>query len=73
MTATATEAHPETPYWTVHQCTRCGTEVHGLHGRWTCSQCGECSPYQEPPEGWQSEIGYRERPKLPPRPKKNRR
>lgn len=60
------------PYYTVHTCTRCGAEVHGLHGRWTCSSCGECSPYVEPPQGWQSEIGYKDIPDLPPRPKRPR-
>lgn len=50
------------PYYTVHTCTQCGAEVHGLHGRWTCSACGECSPYVEPPEGWQADLGYRSAP-----------
>lgn len=53
----------ESRYYTVHACTGCGSEVHGLHGRWTCSACGECSPYVEPPEGWQADAGFREKPK----------
>lgn len=50
-------------YYTVHTCTMCGTEVHGLHGRWTCTSCGENSPYEEPPEGWQGDPGFRDPPK----------
>ena len=44
------------PYFTVDQCTTCGTEVHGIHNRWACPNCGTCSPYREPPGGWQGEI-----------------
>ncbi len=47
---------PTEQYFTVDQCTGCGTEVHGIHGRWACPNCSTCSPYREPPEGWQGEI-----------------
>lgn len=55
------------PYFTTDTCTGCGAQVDGLHHRWACSACGTCSPYQEPPEGWQSEIGYAHTPPLPAR------
>lgn len=60
---------PARAYYTVHTCTGCGAEVHGLQGRWACAQCGVCSPYEEPAEGWQADIGYRRRPKLPRKPR----
>ncbi|MGK5641553.1 hypothetical protein ACSNOK_25015 [Streptomyces sp. URMC 126] len=46
----------EPPYYTTDTCAGCGAIVHGIHGRWTCAACGACSPYQEPPEGWSTEI-----------------
>jgi ribosomal protein L37AE/L43A len=63
----------ETPYYTEHQCTRCGTTVHGLRGLWTCQACGECSPYEPPPEGWQTEIRQGETAEPPPMPRRHRR
>ncbi|GAA0423990.1 hypothetical protein [Streptomyces luteireticuli] len=50
----------EPPYYTTDTCAGCGAIVHGIHGRWTCAACGTCSPYQEPPEGWASEITQEE-------------
>ncbi|MEU8551946.1 hypothetical protein [Streptomyces roseoverticillatus] len=49
-------AAPGEPYYTTNTCSGCGSVVLGVHGRWTCASCGTCSPYQEPPEGWASEI-----------------
>ncbi|MEU2869962.1 hypothetical protein AB0H73_34280 [Streptomyces olivoreticuli] len=49
-------ALPGEPYHTTDTCSGCGSVVQGIHGRWTCPNCGACSPYQEPPEGWATEI-----------------
>ncbi|MEU1373865.1 hypothetical protein ABZ442_09395 [Streptomyces triculaminicus] len=55
--APASPASPgEPPYYTTDTCAGCGAVVHGIHARWTCAACGACSPYQEPPEGWATEI-----------------
>jgi hypothetical protein len=43
---------PPKQYYTVDQCTTCGTEVHGLHHVWACPNCGTCSPSAPPPGGW---------------------